>query len=159
VESEYDYLNSDVRYVKVFTPFRRATLGQVVAGKCRLTAEGRCVYGEWTALPFRFPHVKLDAFGIMPNFFEGIIVVDFEEQRRLRVQHPRSGNVRRSSLEIISSFQSATRRMRFASVQKRYVEICIQCDSDLRNLRQIIREGPTVWSESVPTLQSPTKRG
>ena len=38
------------------------------------------MYGEWISLRDRYPQITLDAFGVMPNFVHGIIVLDSERQ-------------------------------------------------------------------------------
>ena len=100
------------------------------------------MYGEWVALRNRYPQITLDAFGIMPNFVHGVIVLDGERQRALKSEHPRSTNVRYSFPEIVRGLQGATRRVRLASLQNRYLFARILDDSNLFKVRTLVWENP-----------------
>jgi REP element-mobilizing transposase RayT len=101
------------------------------------------VYGEWVSLRDRYPQITLDAFGIMPNFVHGIIVLDSERQRTLMSEHPRSKNVRYSFPEIARGLQGATRRVRLAALQTRYSFARICDDSNLQKIRTLIWQNST----------------
>jgi len=50
-------------------------LGSVVDGEMGLNEAGGIVRACWDDLPNHYPHVRLDAFVIMPNHIHGIIVL------------------------------------------------------------------------------------
>jgi hypothetical protein len=143
--SEYDYAACEVYYLKIFTAFRRICLGQIEGEKFCPSREGKRLYGEWAFLCQRYPQVTLDAFGLMPNFIHGIMVVDIIKQRRLRLEHPRSINVLYSFFEIVRGLQGATSSLRPASLQRGYSFCRIVDDSSLDRMRAFIWQSPLMW--------------
>lgn len=94
------------------------------------------------SLCHRYPQVSLDAFGLMRNFIQGIIVVDIRRQRTLRLEHPRSKNVLYSFFEVVSGFQRAKSSIRPASLQRAFSFYRIADDSSLNKTRVLIWQSP-----------------
>ena len=68
----YDYTQPGAYFVTLCTHDRAHWFGEVVDGEMRLN-DAQC----WRDIPAHFPHVKLDAFVIMPNHVHGILwIVD-----------------------------------------------------------------------------------
>jgi len=72
----YDYTQPGAYYVTIVTQERECLFGEVVDGKMRLNRAGQVARREWERLPCRFPHIRLDAFIVMPNHIHGIIIID-----------------------------------------------------------------------------------
>lgn len=71
----YDYAQAGAYFITIVAQDRACVFGRVVNGEMRLNPAGDMVWGEWNALPDRFPSIELDAFVVMPNHVHGIIVL------------------------------------------------------------------------------------
>ncbi len=69
----YDYTQVGAYFVTICTWQREILFGDIVNNEMRLSRYGEVVHFNWHYLPKRYPHVKLDAFIIMPNHQHGII--------------------------------------------------------------------------------------
>jgi putative transposase len=54
---------------------RKRLFGEVVDGKMKYNPLGLIVRRAWLDLPRRYPHVALDAFCVMPDLFQGVIIL------------------------------------------------------------------------------------
>ena len=70
-----DYAAPGAYFVTVCAYGGVCLFGQVVGGAMRLGDYGRVVQACWDDLPNHYPHVRLDAFVIMPNHVHGVIVL------------------------------------------------------------------------------------
>jgi len=52
---------------------KRIRLGRIEKGQMRLNALGQAVADAWYDLPRHYPHVRLDAFVVMPDHAHGIV--------------------------------------------------------------------------------------
>ena len=71
----YDYTTPGAYFVTLCVHDGACVLGGVVDGEVTLTEEGRIVTACWVDLPNHYPHVRMDAFVVMPNHVHGIIVL------------------------------------------------------------------------------------
>lgn len=69
----YDYTRPGAHFVTIVTKDRLCLFGDVVDEVMRLNAFGDIVLYTWHDLPNHNPHVRLDAFVIMPNHAHGVI--------------------------------------------------------------------------------------
>ena len=69
----YDYSEPGAYFITIFTHQRQCLFGKIVAGQMELNATGLWVQACWQRLPYRFSHLTLDAFVIMPNHLHGIL--------------------------------------------------------------------------------------
>ena len=72
----YDYTQVGAYFVTLCTWQRECLFGEVVEGVMRLSPTGRIIEVEWQRLGYHFPHIRLDAFVVMPNHLHGIIIVN-----------------------------------------------------------------------------------
>ncbi|MCD6560194.1 MAG: transposase [Deltaproteobacteria bacterium] len=72
--SKYDYSQSCAYFVTICAQNKKYFFGNMVNDEMVLNDAGKMIALEWSELPERFPHVKLDEFVIMPNHFYGIVV-------------------------------------------------------------------------------------
>jgi hypothetical protein len=74
--------------VTVCVEGRKRILGSVRGGIMRLSDAGRAVQEAWERLPSHYPHVRLDAFVIMPDHVHGIVMLGWGDEWRVG-HHPR----------------------------------------------------------------------
>lgn len=150
--TEYDYSESEVYYVRIYTAFKRESLGEIQRSTFLLSPAGKRLYGQWAFLPERYPQVRLDAFGLVPNFIHGILVVDVKRQRGF--VRPRGialaswRSMRYSFVEIVRGFQNATSAIRPASLQRGFSFYVIGDDPTLSGTRMLISQSPSKWDSS-----------
>jgi REP element-mobilizing transposase RayT len=72
----YDYTQPGAYFVTVCTQDRACLFGEVMHGEMRLNDAGRMVERWWGELNRKFPHIRTDAFAVMPNHIHGIIVIE-----------------------------------------------------------------------------------
>jgi len=108
----------------------------------------------WNELPDHYPHVRLDAFVIIPNHIHGIIVLT-DVGAGLRPAPTPSVCTRRHGLpEIVRAFKSFSSRRLNAHFgtpgarlwQRNYYEHVIRTDDDLNRIRQYIYDNPLTWN-------------
>ena len=73
--SGFDYAHDGAYFVTVCVRNRECLLGQVTGGEMRLSEAGWTVQAVWQELPRHYPHVRLDAWVVMPNHVHGIVVL------------------------------------------------------------------------------------
>lgn len=71
----YDYSLPGAYFITVCTHRREPVFGQIDDGLMHPNPLGRIVERAWSDLPNHYPHVRLDAFCVMPNHVHGIIVL------------------------------------------------------------------------------------
>lgn len=69
----YDYTRSGAYFITSCVKDRMCLFGSVRDGRMRLNVLGEIVWDVWNGLPRHYPHVRLDAFIVMPNHIHGII--------------------------------------------------------------------------------------
>jgi REP element-mobilizing transposase RayT len=74
----FDYAQAGAYFITICTRRSACVLGEVVAGSVRLSKAGQVVQDVWEGLPRHYPHVRLDAWTIMPNHVHGIVIFTAE---------------------------------------------------------------------------------
>ncbi len=72
----YDYTRAGAYFVTVCVAARKRILGSIRCGVMRVSEAGRAAEAAWYGLPAHYPHVRLDAFVVMPNHVHGIVMLD-----------------------------------------------------------------------------------
>ena len=72
----FDYALDGAYFVTVCVAGRKRILGRIRNGTAILSEAGHLVVTAWERLPLHYPHVRLDAFVVMPNHVHGIVVLD-----------------------------------------------------------------------------------
>jgi REP element-mobilizing transposase RayT len=72
---EYDYSQPGAYFVTLNTHARACIFGEIQGETMILSRSGEIVKIVWELLPNYFP-IRLDEWGIMPNHFHGIIVIE-----------------------------------------------------------------------------------
>ena len=71
----YDYTSLGAYFITICTHQRHYLFGEIIDGEMRLNQMGQSVQAHWNRLPTHFPHLKIDAFVIMPNHIHGILTL------------------------------------------------------------------------------------
>ncbi|MDR0833579.1 MAG: hypothetical protein LBN93_05265, partial [Candidatus Symbiothrix sp.] len=72
---KYNYAQEGLYFVTICTQNRECIFGKIIDGAMVLNEVGKMACDEWMKLPFRYPHISLNVFQIMPNHIHGIIIV------------------------------------------------------------------------------------
>ena len=141
----YDYAQAGAYFITICTDNRRPLLEP--------EPTKQIVCDVWKELPDHYPHVRLDAFVIMPNHVHGIIVLA-DVGAGLRPAPTPSVRTRRHGLpEIVRAFKSFSSRRLNANFgtpgarlwQRNYYEHVIRTDDALNRIRQYILDNPARW--------------
>lgn len=160
----YDYAAPGAYFVTVCAHSRECALGEIAAGgQMRLSGLGRAVETEWQALAGRFPHVRLDAYVIMPNHLHGVLIITDKGDGQRVVNQPRieaaaakpTGTRPGSLAAMVQNFKATSARrinaLRGAPGnrvwQRNYWEHVVRDEADLARLRAYIRDNPARWAE------------
>jgi REP element-mobilizing transposase RayT len=71
----HDYARAGWYLVTICTQGRACLFGRIIDSQMRLNPAGRMVHAAWTELPYRSPHVQIDAYVVMPNHTHAIMLV------------------------------------------------------------------------------------
>jgi putative transposase len=142
-----DYSRIDFYFVTLCVEKRECLLGAVVDRRVQLSREGQTASWAWESLPKHYPHLRLDAFVVMPNHIHGIL--------ELRELDLRDGQRRHGLPEIVRAFKSfsARRINRHRGTpgapvwQRNYHDRILRDEGDLEPVRRYILENPAKWQE------------
>ena len=173
----FDYAQDGAYFVTVCVRNRECLLGQVTGGEMRLSEAGRIVQAVWRELPRHYPHVRLDAWVVMPNHVHGIVVLtsadaggvnDGDGVASTRVGLSASvgagfkpaptgddGAPRHALPEVVRAFKTFSARHINALQgtqgtsfwQRNYYEHVIRNETALNRIRQYIMDNPTRWDD------------
>ena len=170
----YDYTQVGAYFVTICTWQREFLFGDIVNNEMRLSCYGEVAQFNWHHLPRRYPHVKLDAFIIMPNHVHGIICLTDENINNLPgvgagleinidrninfsvKPAPTKSTAKRHGLpEVIRGFKtfSALRINQLRCItgvpvwQRNYYEHIIRHEESLEKIRQYIINNPSSWQQ------------
>ncbi len=134
---DYDYSQPGAYFVTIVAHNRICLFGEIAKGEIVLSKMGRIVQAAWLELPKHYPFINLDEFGVMPNYFHGVVVItDVESVRNLG----RGGSVRN-----LPSFEDAQTRLHpgLPEVMRAFKSFSARRINLLRNI-----PGAPVWQRS-----------
>jgi len=106
----------------------------------------------WMSIPKHFPHVRLDAFVVMPDHVHGIVFLgDFCPRTHAigRISPGSLGVVVRSFKSAVASRINALRGARVGRIwQRNYFDQIIPDRDDLNRVRRYIRDNPARWERN-----------
>ncbi len=145
----YDYSAPGAYFVTVCTQNRECLLGEIVEGEMVLNVTGKVVEKCWLEIPSHFPHVKLDAFCIMPNHIHGILIIieSVGAKKFLPLQHGTSKTIG----SIVRGFKiGVTKWVRQHSPgqkiwQRNYYEHIIRDEIDYNRIYEYTQNNPLKW--------------
>ena len=159
----FDYTRPGAYFVTICTLNRLCLLGEVVDGCVRLSEAGGLARDVWENLPSHYPHVRLDAWVIMPNHLHGIVCLAGTEAASGGVgvgtglkPVPTGGSAPRYGLpEVIRAFKTFSAKRINASRgapgvpfwQRSYHDRIIRDDASLDRLRQYVIDNPARWHQ------------
>ena len=130
--------------------------GEVVNGEMVMNEAGARVQAVWDELPHHCPHVRLDAFAIMPNHVHGILVLPPVGARFIA---PNSITPRPTHTvgEIVRGFKARCthtinqmRKTRGVPVwQRNYYEHIIREEVDYNRIAEYISTNPQRWTSDT----------
>ncbi len=147
----WDYRNDGAYFVTLCTHNKRHDFGTVQ----QLSAIGQIAHDHWQQIPEHFPHVRLDAFIIMPNHIHGIIFITHAAHgvRRspAKNQHMAKIAPKVGSLPtIMRSYKaSVTKQARAIDAsfqwQSRFHDHIIRNAQSLADIQHYIKTNPQRW--------------
>lgn len=163
----YDYTQPGAYFITIGTQNRVPLFGEVVDGEMRLNDAGRVAERCWRDIPAHFPHVKLDAFVVMPNHVHGILWIvgmvndvgakNFSPLHSSHISplHPSSlpHGTSKTIGSIVRGFKIGVTKWfrQNTSVhtvwQRNCYEHIIRNDESLNRIRQYIAENPLRWHQ------------
>lgn len=179
----YDYASPGWYFVTLCVQHRRCLLGEVEAEAVRHSDAGRMIESWWHRLPTRFPHVRLDAFVVMPNHIHGIFgfmdapisyipnvgaplvgaLPEAEPSRNRAGTRPAPTGLG----DVIGAFKSLTTSAYIRGVktdgwppfdgrlwQRNYWERVVSDERELDLARRYIADNPTRWHPSAGSGQA-----
>lgn len=143
---EYDYSTAGIYFLTTCVWDRAEILGKINDFEVRLSPLGHIVQEVWESIPWRYEGLELDAFVIMPNHVQGIVV--FPEDGM-------PGGSRSLLSRVVGWFKATAaqeinrrRGTPHASLwQRGYYEHIVRSDADLERIRTYIEENPGRWGE------------
>ena len=144
----HDYGSPGAYFVTVCA--RTNLFGRVHGGAVIPSRYGELTSQCWTEIPRHFPHVRIDAFVVMPDHIHGILFLLRRASSATAV-----GRISPGSLgAVIRSFKSAVafriNALRGARVggiwQRNYYDAILRTHDDLERVRAYIRNNPARWN-------------
>lgn len=161
----YDYTQSGAYFITLTTKDRARVLGEVTAGRMRLSRLGEIARDEWLKTDTIREEVELDVFQVMPDhlhavmFLRGATGGDSGAQAHSRAPVPGCGSTlarpARSLGSLVAGFKSAvTVRINTARGtpgvavwQRNYFERVIRSQRELQRIREYILDNPRRWHD------------
>jgi REP element-mobilizing transposase RayT len=136
----FDYSKAEAYYLTLVTHGRERLFGEVLAAEMKLNDSGQIVQSAWLDLPRHYPHLELDAFCVMPDHAQAIIVL-----------HADPSTPRQTLPEIMRALKSFTARhinvlRKTPSVpvwQRDYYQHIISDEQDYQAKRDYMLGNPT----------------
>ena len=163
----YDYAQTGAYFVTICTRGRVCFLGDVVDGEVRLSEFGRLANSVWLELPRHYPHVRLDAWVVMPNHVHGIVMLKLTDDVVGAGLKPAPTGRRRHGIpEVVRAFKTYSARCINAARgatgtpfwQRNYYEHVIRDEESLDRIRRYIAENPARWDEDPENPASHRRR-
>jgi putative transposase len=162
----WDYKSPAYYFVTICTRNNECLFGEVVKGEMKLTSLGVVALKSWQEIPRHFPHVKLDAFVVMPNHVHGIIViVETQNFAPLQGFQPNKfGPQSKNLASIIRGYKIGVKKWSTInnisfSWQERFYEHIIRNEKNLEDIRDYIVNNPLNWDKDEENLQNKKSRG
>ena len=147
----YDYSRKGLYFITICTQNRVCFFGDVKNDEIILNGAGKTVETCWLEIPSHFPHVKVDAFCIMPNHIHGILIImeSVGAKNFLPLRHGTSKTIG----SIVRGFKIGVTKWAYQHTpyqklwQRNYYERIIRDENELNHIREYIIENPLNWQE------------
>ncbi|MEM1125559.1 MAG: transposase [Bacteroidota bacterium] len=150
---QYDYRASGAYFVTCCLRPRRPVFGRVTRVGVHLSPTGYLADGCWEAIPVHHPHVRLDAFVVMPDHIHGLLWIEPSPVTSRGAFRPRTfGTSHAGSLSVvIGTYKAAVTRsarrqgLDLPNWQPRFYEHIVRNERALHAIRRYIRANPQRW--------------
>jgi REP element-mobilizing transposase RayT len=157
---DWDYSSTGYYFVTICTKTKEKCFGDAVNGELNLTHLGKVACKYWQEIPHHFPHVKLDAFVVMPNHIHGIIIIENDDQvvetqnfASLQEFQPNEfGPQSKNMASIVRGYKIGVKK--WATInniafawQERFYDHIIRNEDDLSDIREYIVNNPLNWEK------------
>ncbi len=71
----HDYSQAGLYFITICLQNRECLFGNIDNGEMTLNDAGKMIETEWMNLKYRFPHIELHEYVVMPNHFHGIVEI------------------------------------------------------------------------------------
>jgi len=126
--------------------------GRVRTAEMILSRFGEIARQCWMSIPNHFPHVRIDAFVVMPDHVHGILLLGARYPRTAaigRIGPGSLGAVVRSFKSAVASRINALRGARVGGIwQRNYFDQVVRNLDDLNRVRRYIRDNPAGWERN-----------
>ncbi|HSW38590.1 MAG TPA: hypothetical protein VLL97_03775, partial [Acidobacteriota bacterium] len=136
----FDYSSRGAYFITTNVKHRAEWFGRMQGGRMVLNADGLIAHRCWMEIPEHFPGVRVDAFVVMPDHVNGIIIID-------DAPFPGDGRPNHAIIPVVvGSYKSAVSKLihRFGSPsfqwQRSYHDTVIRDHHALRGVRRYIGE-------------------
>jgi len=163
---DYDYAEAGANFVTICIEQRECLLGEVVDGKMLIDEAGQIAGEVWEQVAEHWPVVDLDAFVIMPNHLDGIIIIRDEsemvqggtEERKEGGGTPPLQQRQKPTLGSVVAYwkYQASKRVNMARQtpgarlwQRNYYDPILRSERMLDKARTYIAHNPSRWSEDA----------
>ena len=137
---EWDYSNSGYYFITICTKDKHNLFWAHVGNGHARSAAGTIAEENLLAIPFHYPHVKIDKYVIMPNHIHAILVIDSANMERA-CPFPTLST-------IIGSYKSSvSRAIGYPIWQKSFYDHIIRGEQDYREIWQYIENNPIKWEQ------------
>jgi len=162
----YDYAQVGACFLTLCAHHRERLFGDIAEGRMHLNAAGETAVRCWHEIPAHFPHVRLDAFVVMPNHVHGILgIEDIGKTNRAKDFSPlprrttiRETNAKQQPLGTSKTLGSVVRGFKIGMTkwmrkntsvsevwQRNYWEHVIRDESEMNRIREYIVTNPSKW--------------
>ena len=155
---DFDYARAGAYFLTLVLEGRPHLMGEVAEGEMSLKDAGRVVADCWTDLPNHYPHVRLDAFVVMPNHVHGVLILSEENgiglNDEVKAGLKPAPTKRHAVPEVVRGFKTfsarcvnkSRRTLGCAVWQRNYYEHVIRDDRCLDRIREYIVDNPRRWN-------------
>ncbi|XPS82455.1 hypothetical protein Dvar_04730 [Desulfosarcina variabilis str. Montpellier] len=153
----YDYASTGAYFITICTHQHECLFGIIDDGHLHLNDTGQMAQTCWNEIPDHFPHVRLDAFVVMPNHVHGIlfisknVIVGAKNFSPLQPNRQAKGTSKTIGSVIRGFKVGVTKWVRQNTSiqnvwQRNYWEHVIRSEPELKGLREYIHNNPNRWS-------------
>jgi putative transposase len=173
----YDYSLAGAYFITICCQDKMSFFGDIAGEQILLNDIGHMVQASWERLPYRFPHLDLDASVVMPNHFHAILLIASQlasapgavanvaalptTSTSSNPNAARGSKAARAMLgDIVGAFKSITTHEYTLGVskygwplfpgrlwQRNYYEHIIRSEKELNRTRRYVSDNPARWAD------------
>jgi putative transposase len=142
----YDYSAPGTYFITVCTYKRDCLLGEIAAGRVRLSSSGRIVEQAWRWVGDRYSSVELDEWVVMPNHLHAILTIRDPHLADSTNRPAKSLGRLTAAFKGTSTNEINRTRGAHAPVwQRGFYDHIVRTEEDLARIRRYVIENPIAW--------------